>query len=105
MVDVLVRISPRQETVIRVEETRILAGGWRQSVKEQAAVLMGWTIFDMERARIGLRPEDKLRLIELCKKQEEDKHENHQRRPAERKDRRPDLDCVHDGGSDHHTEY
>jgi len=71
MVEVLVQVSPRQQTVLRVEEERILAGGWRQSVKEQAAVLMGWTIFDMERARIGLRPEDKARLAKLCREKEE----------------------------------
>ena len=70
-VEVLVRISPRQQTVLRVEEERILAGGWRQSVKEQAAVLMGWTIFDIERARIGLRPEDKRRLASLCRRETE----------------------------------
>ena len=66
-VEVLVRVSPRQEAVVRVEEAQILAGGWRQAAKEQAAVLMGWTIFDIERARIGLRPEDKARLAELCR--------------------------------------
>jgi hypothetical protein len=67
MVEVLVRVSPKQETVVRVEEAQILAGGWRQAAKEQAAVLMGWTIFDIERARIGLRPEDKARLAKLCR--------------------------------------
>lgn len=70
-IEVLVQVSPREKTVLRVEEERILAGGWRQSVKEQAAVLMGWTIFDVERARIGLRPEDKRRLAELCRRETE----------------------------------
>ena len=63
-VDVLVRISPKQETVVRIDEELILAGGWRQAAKEQAAVLMGWSIFDIERARVGLRPEDWDRLRE-----------------------------------------
>lgn len=70
-VEVLVRVSPRQEAVVMMEEAQILAGGWRQAAKEQAAVLMGWTIFDIERARIGLRPEDKARLAKLCREKEE----------------------------------
>lgn len=63
-VDVLVRISPKKATVVQIEEELVLAGGWRQKAKELAAVLMGWTIFDIERARIGLRPEDRDRLRE-----------------------------------------
>lgn len=62
-VDVLVRISPIKEAVVRIDEELILAGGWRQAAKERAAVLMGWSIFDIERARVGLRPEDRDRLI------------------------------------------
>lgn len=63
-VDVLVRISPIKEAVVRIDEELILAGGWRQAAKERAAVLMGWSIFDIERARVGLRPEDRDRLRE-----------------------------------------
>lgn len=63
-VEVLVQISPRKQTVVRIDEALVLAGGWRQAAKERAAVLMGWTIFDIERARIGLRPEDRDRLRE-----------------------------------------
>ncbi len=63
-VDVLVQISPRQATVVQIEEDLVLAGGWRQKAKELAAVLMGWSIFDIERARVGLRPEDRERLRE-----------------------------------------
>ena len=63
-VDVLVRISPRKEAVVRIDEELILAGGWRQAAKERAAVLMGWSIFDIERARVGLRPEDRDRIRE-----------------------------------------
>lgn len=63
-VDVLVQVSPKKATVVQIDEALVLAGGWRQAAKEQAAVLMGWTIFDIERARIGLRPEDRDRLRE-----------------------------------------
>ena len=63
-VDVLVRISPKQETIVRIDEERVLAEGWRQDAKEKAAVLMGWTIFDLVKARVGLRPEDRDRLRE-----------------------------------------
>lgn len=63
-VDVLVQISPKKATVVQIDEELVLAGGWRQAAKERAAVLMGWTIFDIERARIGIRPEDRERLRE-----------------------------------------
>lgn len=73
-VDVLVQISPRQATVVQIEEELVLAGGWRQKAKELAAVLMGWTIFDIERARVGLRPEDRERLrAEYTRRQDERK--------------------------------
>lgn len=66
-VEVLVQISPRKQTVVRIAEELVLADGWRQAAKERAAVLEGWTIFDIQRARIGLRPADKQRLAKLCR--------------------------------------
>ena len=74
-VDVLVQISPRQATVVQIEEELVLSGGWRQAAKERAAVLMGWTIFDIERARIGLRPEDRDRLREEYSRRQDERKE------------------------------
>lgn len=74
-VDVLVQISPKKATVVQIEEELVLAGGWRQKAKELAAVLMGWTIFDIERARIGLRPEDRDRLREEYSRRQDERKE------------------------------
>ena len=74
-VDVLVQVSPKKETVVQIDEALVLAGGWRQAAKERAAVLMGWTIFDIERARIGLRPEDRERLREEYRRRQDERKE------------------------------
>lgn len=74
-VDVLVQISPKKATVVQIEEELVLAGGWRQKAKELAAVLMGWTIFDIERARVGLRPEDRERLREEYHRRQDERKE------------------------------
>ena len=74
-VDVLVQISPKKATVVQIEEELVLSGGWRQAAKERAAVLMGWTIFDIERARIGLRPEDRDRLREEYRRRQDERKE------------------------------
>lgn len=74
-VEVLVQISPKKATVVQIEEELVLSGGWRQAAKERAAVLMGWTIFDIERARIGLRPEDRDRLREEYSRRQDERKE------------------------------
>lgn len=73
-VEVLVVIWDRgqnRQTVVTVPVSAFLQKCWRAIASMAAAVALEIPFVEVERlARFGLRQEDKLRLVELCKAQE-----------------------------------
>ena len=71
------RQGERQETVVPVDETAFLNGGWRTLALCAAAVKWGCSFMEISTApRFGIRQEDRQRIQSLIRDRQEATHDS-----------------------------